>query len=93
MKIPWNYKFLEEVYNSEVEQADNSSIYSKSKNCSEKEITHLSRAIRDISDQIDLFFENNHIHKFYLEKTTFYDVTKDNDRFCRFCYLKKVLFL
>jgi hypothetical protein len=62
-------------------------------NSQEKEIIELCKALKNMSNQIDIFFEENKLHKLYLEESTFYDLGVDNDRFCKFCLIRKVLIL
>jgi len=81
-------KFLEEGFYSDTE--NNGSIYSRRKNSAEKELLELSNAIKELNDKVIDFFGKNENHKIYLESTTFYETTEDNDRFCRFCLIKKV---
>lgn len=89
MKIPWNLKFIEEGDNSETTE-NNVSIYSKRRNSGEKELIELSKALKDLDKKVADFFELNEIHNIFLEKTTFHDITEENNRFCKFCLLKKV---
>lgn len=90
MKIPWNFKYLEDGYASENTE-NNISIYSKRKNSGEKELIDLSKALKELNNKILEFFGRSEKHKAFLEKTTFNDITEENDRFCRFCLLKKVI--
>ncbi len=89
MKIPWNLKFIEESYNSETSE-NNVSIYSKRKNSGERELIELSKALNELNTNMNDFFFQNGAHKIFLEKTTFNNITEENDRFCKFCLLKKV---
>lgn len=89
MKIPWNLKYLEDDYNSETTE-NNVSIYSKRKNSGERELIELSKALKELEAKVMDFLEKNETHKIFLEKTTLNEITEENNRFCKFCLLKKV---
>lgn len=86
--MPWNQKYLEELSN---DKDNNSSIYGNEKNSQEKEIIELCKALKNLAEEIDLFFEENKLHKLYCENSTFFDIAVDNDRFCKFCLFRKVI--
>lgn len=48
------------------------------------------KSINNLSKQIENFYNKNPNHLKYLENATFNDLDKTNDRFCRFCLLRKV---
>ena len=85
--MPWNQKYLEELSN---EKENNSSIYMNDKNSQEMDIIELCKALKCLSEEIEVFFEDNKLHKLYCENSTFYDIAIDNDRFCKFCLFRKV---
>jgi hypothetical protein len=56
----------------------------------EKEIFILCNALILMGQKIENFFEENKLYDTYLENTSFFDISNDNDRFCKFCLIKKV---
>lgn len=89
MKNPWNLKYIEDGDNSETTE-NNVSIYSKRKNSGEKELFELSKALKELNSKVIDFFEQNETYEMFLENVTFHDITEENNRFCKFCLLKKV---
>lgn len=59
---------------------------------SDSEIKQLEQinAVKYLSTALDNFFANNPNHLYFLEETGFFDMNESNDRFCRFCFIRKV---
>lgn len=88
LKNPCNKKYFEDLSN-EIEEYY-SSIISKDINPEEKDILKICNALKNMRNQIEKFFEENKLHKLYYDNTSFHDISKDNDRLCKFCLIKKV---
>jgi hypothetical protein len=56
-----------------------------------RQFINLSNAIGELSEKIKYFFENNKLHFHFLSETSFTESSSRNNRFCKFCFLKKVL--
>lgn len=57
----------------------------------EKELFTLCNSLILMGQKIEKFFAENKVYNKYLEITSFNDISNDNDRFCKFCLLKKVI--
>lgn len=58
-------------------------------NSSEKDILEICQALKIMGLKLDEFFDQNLTHKSLCENTSFYDLSKCNDRICKFCLVKK----
>lgn len=55
-----------------------------------RQFINTSNALKELSYKIQIFFNKNPTHSFYLNKSSFQECDSSNNRFCRFCLLKKV---
>jgi hypothetical protein len=55
-----------------------------------RQFVNTSNALKELSYKIQIFFNKNETHNYFLNKTSFQECNSSNKRFCNFCLLKKV---
>ena len=58
-----------------------------------RQVINITNALEELKNKIEFFFMNNKIHQKYLTEASFGECSNINNRFCKFCFLKKVNFL
>jgi len=91
-----NYIQNNNCYNISNIEEDNESFINPQSNFASNQFINqiqfinISNAIRELNYRVQIFFNKNPKHDYFLQKTSFQESNCNNNRFCRFCLLKKV---